>query len=275
MLDLIIRNGTIVDGTGLPRFAGDVGVQGGRLASVGRRLDDVDVGDGDRRRRAGGGARVPTHTPTTTPSCASTRTPSRHRARRDVVVTGNCSLSLAPLRPAHRERFSRMFRLIEEMPRPPSTSGWTGGGASPSTGWLDALRADLALNLAPLVGHWCCACTSWGAIPAGRRRRARCAAMADLLRGCLEAGAVGLSTSYVDVEDDLRPVPCRWAEHGELEALCAVLAEHGADAADRARVLRSRPHREPGRGARRPFPPLRHPDHVLAAVPLRGHARGL
>ena len=51
--------------------------------------------------------------------------------------------------------------------------------------------------------------------------------MADLLRECLDAGAVGLSTSYVDVEDDMRPVPCRFAEHTELEALCAVLGERG------------------------------------------------
>ena len=51
--------------------------------------------------------------------------------------------------------------------------------------------------------------------------------MCDVLRECLDAGAVGLSTSYVDVEDDLRPVPCRFAEHRELEALCGVLAERG------------------------------------------------
>ena len=51
--------------------------------------------------------------------------------------------------------------------------------------------------------------------------------MCDLLRECLDAGAVGLSTSYVDVEEDFQPVPCRWAEHSELEALCAVLGERG------------------------------------------------
>ena len=51
--------------------------------------------------------------------------------------------------------------------------------------------------------------------------------MCDLLRECLEAGAVGMSTSYVDIEEDFNPVPCRWAEHSEVEALCAVLGEHG------------------------------------------------
>ena len=42
MLDLIIRNGTIVDGSGLARYRGDLGISGGRIASVGRRLGDAD-----------------------------------------------------------------------------------------------------------------------------------------------------------------------------------------------------------------------------------------
>jgi N-acyl-D-aspartate/D-glutamate deacylase len=51
--------------------------------------------------------------------------------------------------------------------------------------------------------------------------------MCDLLRACLDAGAVGMSTSYIDIEEDLRPVPSRWARHAELQALCAVLGERG------------------------------------------------
>jgi N-acyl-D-aspartate/D-glutamate deacylase len=53
------------------------------------------------------------------------------------------------------------------------------------------------------------------------------ARMCDVLRACIDAGATGLSTSYIDVEDDMRPVPCRWSQHAELEALCAVLGERG------------------------------------------------
>jgi N-acyl-D-aspartate/D-glutamate deacylase len=51
--------------------------------------------------------------------------------------------------------------------------------------------------------------------------------MCGVLRDCLQAGAVGLSTSFVDMDDELRPVPSRWAEQRELEALCSVLGEHG------------------------------------------------
>jgi len=51
--------------------------------------------------------------------------------------------------------------------------------------------------------------------------------MCDVLRDCLDGGAVGLSTSFVDIEEDMLPVPCRWANADELEALCAVLGERG------------------------------------------------
>ena len=52
--------------------------------------------------------------------------------------------------------------------------------------------------------------------------------MADLLRVCLDAGAVGLSTSFVDIDETYRPVPSRWAAPAELDALSAVLGERDA-----------------------------------------------
>ena len=52
--------------------------------------------------------------------------------------------------------------------------------------------------------------------------------MADLLRACLDAGAVGLSTSFVDIDETYRPVPSRWAAPAELDALSAVLGERDA-----------------------------------------------
>jgi N-acyl-D-aspartate/D-glutamate deacylase len=52
-------------------------------------------------------------------------------------------------------------------------------------------------------------------------------AMQDLLRACLEAGAVGLSTSYVDMDENLAPVPSRYAHIEELDALSSVLGEYG------------------------------------------------
>ncbi len=53
------------------------------------------------------------------------------------------------------------------------------------------------------------------------------AAMQNLLRECLEAGAVGLSTSFVDVDEKLHPVPSRYAYQAELDGLAKVLGEYG------------------------------------------------
>ena len=64
-------------------------------------------------------------------------------------------------------------------------------------------------------------------------------AMQDLLRECLQAGAVGLSTSFVDVDEKARPVPSRFAQFDELDALCAVLGEFGVSSAS-ARAALSR-----------------------------------
>jgi N-acyl-D-aspartate/D-glutamate deacylase len=228
VLDLIIRNGTIVDGTGLARYRGDLGISGGRIASVGRRLGDTEAG---RVIDAAGKVVAPgfidPHTHYDAQLCFDPYAYPAIEHGVTSVVTGNCSLSLAPVRPAHRDRFSRMFRLIEEMPDAAFAAGvdWRWGDSF--GGMLGAVADDVALNVAALVGHSVLRMYVMGDDPRRAATRDEIAAMCDLLRECLDAGAVGLSTSYVDVEDDLRPVPCRFAEHRELEALCGVLGERG------------------------------------------------
>jgi len=112
MLDVALRGGTIVDGTGLPAYRGDVGIAGGRIASVGRAAGEARVEiDANGRVVAPGFVDPHTHfdaqllfDPFATPLMEHGVT---------TVVTGNCSLSLAPLRANQREAFSAMFRLIE------------------------------------------------------------------------------------------------------------------------------------------------------------------
>ncbi|MET0459407.1 MAG: amidohydrolase family protein, partial [Ilumatobacteraceae bacterium] len=228
MLDLIIRNGTIIDGTGLPRYAGDVGVRDGRLVSVGRRLADAEVTTiVDAAGHVVAPGFVDPHTHYDAQLCFDPYAYPAIEHGITSVVTGNCSLSLAPVRAGHRERFSRMFRLIEEMPEEAFDVGVDWRWGESFGGMLDAVRSDLALNVAPLLGHSVLRMYVMGDDPRRAATADEIATMGDVLRECLEAGAVGLSTSYVDVEDDMRPVPCRFAEHAELEALSAVLAEHG------------------------------------------------
>ena len=84
------------------------------------------------------------------------------------------------------------------------------------------------MNVAPLVGHSVIRLWVMGADAQQRAARPdEIEAMQDLLRDCLNAGAVGLSTSFVDVDENARPVPSRFAQFQELDALCAVLGEFG------------------------------------------------
>ena len=227
-MDLVIRNGLIVDGSGLPGYLGDIGIEDGRIVSVGRPLGDVDA---DRVIDAGGHVIAPgfvdphTHLdaqllfdPLVYPTIEHGIT---------TVVTGNCSLSMAPVREGQRDRFSRMFRLIEEMPAEAFDTGVDWRWGEGFDGLMKAMAADLAVNVAPLVGHSVLRLYVMGDDARRAATPAEIEEMGDVLRQCLDAGAVGMSTSFVDVEDDLRPVPCRFAEEAELEALCAVLGEQG------------------------------------------------
>src|SRR6476660_2924447 len=148
-MDLVIRNGLIVDGSGLPGYIGDVGVDGGRIVSVGRPLDDAAA---DHVIDAGGNVIAPgfvdphTHLdaqllfdPLVYPTIEHGIT---------TVVTGNCSLSMAPVRAGQRERFSRMFRLIEEMPAEAFEQGvdWRWGEGFDAL--MKEMSSDLAVNVA-------------------------------------------------------------------------------------------------------------------------------
>jgi N-acyl-D-amino-acid deacylase len=227
MLDLVIRDGLIVDGSGLPGRRGDLSIRNGRIVSVGGR-----AGEAHRVIDAAGKVVAPgfidPHTHYDAQLCFDPYAFPAIEHGVTTVVPGNCSLSLAPLRADQRDAFSRMFRLIEEMPETAFDAGvdWRWGEGFGS--WLDALTGNVALNVAPLVGHSVIRMFVMG--PDAQRRAAtddEIRAMADVLRTCLDTGAIGLSTSFVDIDDTYRPVPSRWAAPAELDALAAVLGERG------------------------------------------------
>jgi N-acyl-D-amino-acid deacylase len=142
-------------------------------------------------------------------------------------VTGNCSLTVAPLREEQRDRLCKMFRQIEDLPMAAFDEGidWTWESFD---GWLGSLRGRLGINLAPLVGH--SALRMWAMGEDAFHREATAAEVADmqhLLRDALDAGASGMSTSYIDVDHKYKPVPSRMASHDELRALASVLGEAG------------------------------------------------
>ena len=227
MFDILIKGGLVVDGTGAPGFAGDVAVKDGRIAAVGLTI----TGDARQTLDAAGRVVAPgfidphTHFDVQLLWDGAAKPALEHGIT--CVVPGNCSLSLAPLKAADRKGLVGMFQQIEEMPPEAFTEAfdWTWEDFA---GYRDAIAKKLQLNVAPLVGHSVIRLWVMGADAQARAARPdEIAAMQDLLRQCLDAGAVGLSTSFVDVDENGHPVPSRFASFDELDALCAVLGEFG------------------------------------------------
>ena len=226
MFDLLIRNGLVVDGTGLPAYRADVAVEGGRIRRIGQ-INEPARRKIDAQGLAVAPGFIDPHThfdaqllwdPHAKPALAHGVT---------TIVPGNCSLSLAPLKASHRAKLVGMFNQIEEMPRKAFKEGVNWNWES-FEDYLARLASDLAINVAPLVGH--SLLRLWVMDEAANQRTATDAeisAMQGLLRRCLQAGAVGLSTSFVDIDERLHPVPSRFADVRELDALAAVLSEFG------------------------------------------------
>jgi N-acyl-D-aspartate/D-glutamate deacylase len=227
MLDIVIRNGRIVDGTGLPAFQGDLGIAGGRLCQVGGKLAAAARHEIDARGRVVAPGFIDPHTHFDAQLLwdGQARPALEHGVT--TVVHGNCSLSLAPLKAEHRAKLVGMFQQIEEMPDAAFRGAFEWSWES-FADYLDALRGRVALNVAPLAGHTPIRLWAMGADAQKRAAKPEeIRAMQDLLRACLEAGAVGLSTSYVDMDENLAPVPSRYAHSEELDALASVLGEFG------------------------------------------------
>ena len=182
MADLILRGGTVIDGTGSPRFRGDVAIAGDRIAAVG----DVSKTAGAREIDVSGKIVAPgfidVHTHDDRALFAAPDMAAKASQGVTTVITGNCGISLAPL-------------TLDERPPPPlDLIGEQGDYRYPRfADYLAALDGTpAAINAACLVGH---STLRVGAMPELDRpaREAEIAAMAERLQEALDAGAVGMS----------------------------------------------------------------------------------
>jgi len=227
VFDILIKNGMVVDGTGSEAFFSDIGVTDGRIVAIG-----PDLKDGGKQVMDVAGMVVSpgfidphTHFDVQLLWDGAAKPALEHGVTS--IIPGNCSLSLAPIKVQDRKAVVGMFQQIEEMPPEAFTQAfdWTWEDFA---GYRKAIETSLSVNVAPLVGHSVIRLWVMGADAQQRAARPdEISAMQDLLRECLEAGAVGLSTSFVDVDENARPVPSRFAQYQELDALCAVLGEFG------------------------------------------------
>ncbi|MEC8076089.1 MAG: amidohydrolase family protein [Pseudomonadota bacterium] len=225
MLDLIIRNGKVVDGSGLPAFNADVGVKDGVIVKIGPITEDaIETIDAEGQVVAPGFIDPHTHFDAQLLWDGAAKPAIEHGVT--TIVPGNCSLSLAPLKAEHRMKLVGMFNQIEEMPYKAFAEGveWNWETFEEFVG---RIGRGLNINVAPLVGHsvlrlWVMGDDSMKRIATLSETQSMC----DLLSECLESGAIGLSTSFIDMDERLQPVPSRYADPQELDALCAVLAQH-------------------------------------------------
>jgi len=225
-MDTIIRNGMIADGTGKPLFTADIGIINDRIVQIG-----AITGQANHEIDASGKIVSPgfidphTHFDAQLLWDGAAKPAIEHGIT--TIVPGNCSLSLAPLKAEHRMKLVGMFNQIEEMPHKAFSEGVTWDWETFEE-YIERIQRDLSINVAPLVGH--SLLRLWVMSDAAMSRAAtpeEISDMADLLSRCIAAGAVGLSTSFVDMDERLQPVPSRYACTTELDGLCKVLSETG------------------------------------------------
>jgi N-acyl-D-amino-acid deacylase len=228
MSELLIRGGTVIDGTGAPGVVADVAIDNGRITAIGTGLS------GDRELDATGHVVAPgfidIHThydaqvfwdPSLTPSCFHGVT---------TIVAGNCGFSIAPTRPEHHSLIARTLENVEDMDVATLEAGvpWD---FSTFPEYLASVESHgMGLNFAAYIGH-----TALRLFVMGDDAYERAATpeeitrMQEVVREAMEAGAAGFATSFAPTHRgvDGKPVPSRFAERVEIEALLEALGQTG------------------------------------------------
>ncbi|MDU1668739.1 MAG: amidohydrolase family protein, partial [Bradyrhizobium sp.] len=183
--DLIIRGGTVIDGTRAPRFQADVGITDGRIAVIGPLDNRTAAREIDATGRIVAPGFIDSHTHDDSAVLVDPGMTCKVSQGVTSVVTGNCGVSIAPLKPGS--------------PRPMPLGLLSPGGGQVAefasfAGYVAALRAaPAAVNVAPMVGH-----TSLRASVVSDLGRAatdsEIGAMRSHVQEALDAGAIGVST---------------------------------------------------------------------------------
>ena len=229
-LDLLIKNGTVVDGSGAPRHRGDVGVRDGRIVEVGRVGSVAErTIDADGLIVAPGFVDGHTHMdaqvawdPIGSCSCWHGVT---------TVIMGNCGFALAPCKPEEREWFARCLTAVEDIPTESMMSGidWTWETFPEYLAHVE--RMPKAINYGAYIGH-----SALRMYVMGKRALDQTATPDDLRRmeaaveEAIRAGAMGFSSSRstTHVTPDNTPVPSRIADWTEVDRLVGVMGRLGS-----------------------------------------------
>ncbi len=229
-LDLVIRHGTIVDGSGAARYRGDVGITDGRIVEIGRiRSMAHRTIDADGLIVAPGFIDGHTHMDAQVSwdrigSCSCWHGVTS-------VIMGNCGFALAPCRPEEREWFARCLTAVEDIPTEAMLAGidWTWESFPEYLATVD--RLPKAINYGAYIGH-----SALRMYVMGKRALSEKATEDDLARmaaavaEAMRAGAMGFSSSRATthVTPDDTPVASRIADWSEVDRLVGAMAELNA-----------------------------------------------
>jgi N-acyl-D-aspartate/D-glutamate deacylase len=229
--DLKIVGGTIVDGTGSPRFRGDVGIKDGQIVAVGAAPEDAKtVLDATGRIVCPGFIDIHTHYDVQVLWDRMLTFSPTHGVT--TIVQGNCGFGIAPTRKASREYMLRMLQDVEGMSYK-STSAGVGDdwGFETFPEYLDLLeRRGTAINVAQMIGHTGVRVWVMGEDAAERQPTVdELAEMHRIVEEALRAGAVGFSTSNSPAHTGHggKPVPSRVTSMDELISFGKLLERVG------------------------------------------------
>jgi N-acyl-D-aspartate/D-glutamate deacylase len=230
MTDLIIRNGTVVDGTGAEPFEADVAITDGRIAEVGR-IAGRGAKEIDARGLLVTPGFVDPHTHYDAQATWSSRiTPSSWNGV-TTTLFGNCGVGFAPCKPAQRDMLVKLMEGVEDIPEVVLTEGLPWNWES-FPDFLDALDArPYDMDIATQVPHAALRVFVMGERGADREPATEHdrAAMARLAAEGIKAGALGFSTSRTlnhKTLDD-RSIPTLDAAEAELAAIAGALRQLG------------------------------------------------
>src|SRR5262245_557659 len=226
-LDLAIRGGTVVDGSGRARFSADIGIKDGRIAEIGkvattaRRTIDADgliVSPGFIDGHTHTDAQI-AWDPLGSCSCWHGVTS---------VVMSNCGFALAPCKPADRDWYARCLSAVEDIPTEAMSAGidWTWETFPEYLATVE--RLPKAINYGMYIGH-----SALRMYVMGKRALTEkateddMARMAATVKEALKAGSMGFSSSRASthVTPDDTPVASRIAEWEEIDRILAAMAE--------------------------------------------------
>jgi N-acyl-D-aspartate/D-glutamate deacylase len=230
--DLKITGGVIIDGSGAPRFAGDVGVLDGRIAALGNAAGPARrTIEADGCVVAPGFVDIHTHYDAQILWDPLLSVSPWHGVTS--VVMGNCGFTVAPTRPEHRDLILRTFERVEGMDLAALASGMgSDWGFASFPEYLDRIeQRGIGINVAAFIGHTALRLYVMGKAAVERAASdEEIAAMRRLLVEAMAAGAIGFSTSTSPSHHgfDGKPVPSRLADARERMAMAEALHEVGA-----------------------------------------------